>query len=92
MHVYEPSVFQNTVFDLEASGIVLSNLNFVLDKEFEDNEYAGIFIHADNVTVYNCTIDYDAPDNVTAFGIYCDGHNDDFVGLNIKVLHTFCQI
>ena len=77
------SVFQNTVFDLEASGIVLSNLNFVLDKEFEDNEYAGIFIHADNVTVYNCTIDYDAPDNVTAFGIYCDGHNDDFVGLNI---------
>ena len=77
------SSFYNTVFDLGASGIVLSNIHMVLDKEFEDNEYAGIFVHADNVTVYNCTINYTAPDNVTAFGIYSDGHNDDFTGLNI---------
>ena len=61
------SLFLNTVFDLGASGIVLSNINLVLDKEFEDNEYAGIFVHADNVTVYNCTMNYTAPENVTAF-------------------------
>ena len=77
------SLFLNTVFDLGASGIVLSNINLVLDKEFEDNEYAGIFVHADNVTVYNCTMNYTAPENVTAFGIYSNGHHEDYVGLNI---------
>ena len=77
------SVFQNTVFDLEASDIVLSNLNFVLDKEFEDNEYAAIFCYGNNITVYNCTIDYNTPVNSTAFGIYSNGHHNDFVGLNI---------
>ena len=77
------SVFINTVFDLEASGIVLSNINMVLDKEFEDNEYAAIFCYGDNITVYNCSIIYDAPANKTAFGIYSDGHHDDFVGLSL---------
>ena len=77
------SLFYNTVFDLGANGIVLSNVNMVLDKEFEDNEFAGIFVHGDNVTVYNCTMNYTAPKDVTAFGIYSDGHHDDFVGLNI---------
>ena len=77
------SLFKNTVFDLEASGIVLSNINMVLDKEFEDNEYAAIFCYGDNITVYNCSIIYDAPANKTAFGIYSDGHHDDFVGLSL---------
>ena len=77
------SLFYNTVFDLGATGIVLSNINMVLDREFEENEYAGIFVHADNVTIYNCTLNYTTPENVTAFGIYSDGHDDDFVGLNI---------
>ena len=77
------SLFYNTVFDLGANGIVLSNIKMVLDKEFEDNEYAGIYVHGDNVTVYNCTLNYTAPEDVTAFGIYSDGHHDDFVGLKI---------
>ena len=76
------SSFYNTVFDLGASGIVLSNINMVLDKGFSNNGNAGIFVHADNVTVYNCTINYNSS-MVTAFGIYSDGHHDDFVGLNI---------
>ena len=54
-----------------------------LDKEFEDNHQSGIYVHGDNITIYNCTINYTTPVNVTAFGIYSDGHNDDFVGLNI---------
>ena len=77
------SVFTNTVFDLEASGIVLSNINMVLDKEFEDNDYAAIFCYGDNITVYNCSIIYDAPANKTAFGIYSEGHHNDFVGLSL---------
>ena len=77
------SLFHNTVFDLAASGIVLSNINMVLDKRFGNNHYAGIFVHADNVTVYNCTVNFTAPESATAFGIYSDGHEDDFVGLNI---------
>ena len=76
-------LFYNSVFDLGATGIVLSNINMVLDREFEENEYAGIFVHADNVTIYNCTLNYTTPENVTAFGIYSDGHDDDFVGLSL---------
>ena len=77
------SLFYNTVFDLGANGIVLSNIKMVLDKEFEENEYAGIYVHGDNITIYNCTLNYTTPENVTAFGIYSDGHHDDFVGLKI---------
>lgn len=77
------SLFYNTVFDLGANGIVLSNIKMVLNKEFEDNHQAGIYVHGDNITIYNCTLNYTTPVNVTAFGIYSDGHNDDFVGLNV---------
>ena len=77
------SLFYNTVFDLGATGIVLSNLNMVLDKEFEDNYQSGIYVHGDNITIYNCTINYTTPVNATAFGIYSNGHYEDFVGLNI---------
>lgn len=77
------SSFFNTAFDLNTSGVVLSNVNLVLDKSFEENEYAAILCHGDNITVYNCSIVYDAPGNITAFGIYSDGHDDDFVGLSL---------
>ncbi|WP_304104913.1 hypothetical protein [Methanobrevibacter ruminantium] len=77
------SLFYNTVFDLGANGIVLSNIKMVLDKEFKDNHQSGIYVHGDNITIYNCTLNYTTPENVTAFGIYSDGHNDDFVGLNV---------
>lgn len=77
------SSFFNTVFDLNASGVVLSNVDLVLDKSFEENDYAAIMCRGDNITVYNCSIVYDAPSNLTAFGIYSDGHDDDFVGLSL---------
>lgn len=75
--------FNNTVFDLGASGIVLSNINMVLNQEFKDNNQAGIYIHADDVSIYNCTLDYDTPEDVTAFGIYGNGHNHDYNGLKL---------
>ncbi|WP_297982176.1 hypothetical protein [uncultured Methanobrevibacter sp.] len=77
------SLFNNTVFALNASNLLLSNVNMVLDKEFPENEHSAIFVHGDNVTVYNCTIDYDAPYNCTVFGIYSNGHHNDFVNLSL---------
>ena len=77
------ALFNNTVFDLGASGIALSNINLVLNQEFENNNQAGIYIHGNNITIYNCTLDYDAPMDVTAFGIYCNGHNHDYDSLKI---------
>lgn len=77
------ALFNNTVFDLGASGIVLSNINMVLNQEFKDNNQAGIYIHADDVSIYNCTLDYDTPEDVTAFGIYCDGHKNEYDNLKI---------
>lgn len=77
------AIFNNTVFDLGASGIILSNVNMIINEEFSQNNYAGIYIHSDNVTVHNCNLNYTVPGDVTAFGIYCDGHKTDYSGLNI---------
>lgn len=77
------SFFNNTVFNLDASGIVLSNITMIIDKSFKDNERAGIYVHGDNITIYNCIMNYTAPKIVNAFGIYCDGHKNDYVGLTI---------
>ena len=77
------SIFNNTAFNLDASGIVLSNITMVLDKSFADNNRAGIFVHGDNITIYNCIINYTAPKIVNTFGIYCDGHKNEYKGLNI---------
>lgn len=67
------TLFNNTVFNIKGDGVMLTNLNFVLDKEFEDNEYSGILISSNNVTVYNCNVNYTVPKNVTGFGIYSNG-------------------
>ncbi|SEK43601.1 hypothetical protein SAMN05216439_0940 [Methanobrevibacter gottschalkii] len=67
------TLFNNTVFNIKSNGVMLTNLNFVLNKEFSDNEGACVLINGDNVTVYNVDIDYNVPKNVTGFGIYSNG-------------------
>ncbi len=67
------ALFNNTVFNINADGVMLTNLNFVLDKEFSDNEGACVLINGNNVTIYNIDIDYTVPKNVTGFGIYSNG-------------------
>ena len=64
------TLFINTVFNLEADGVMLTNLNFVLDEKFSSNKNAGIFITGDNCTVFNNSINYFTPEDTTAIGIY----------------------
>ncbi len=70
------TLFNNTVFCLESNNILLNGLNFVLDQEFYDNDYAGILILGDNNTVYNCTMNYTVPDNCNGYCVYVEGTND----------------
>lgn len=65
--------FKNTAFKLSASDIELSNLNISLDKEFKDNEYAGILVLSDYISIYNITLNYTVPANTNGFCIYSKG-------------------
>ena len=67
------NTLKNTVFELGASNIILSNLNLELDSEYPDNEYAGVLVYFDNATLRNLNINYVVPENVQAYGIYADG-------------------
>lgn len=77
------ALFNNTVFNLKSNGIMLTNIHFVLDKEFPKNDYAGILIKSDNVTVYNCVIDYNVPPEKTGFAIYSNGDDWGNTGVNL---------
>ena len=77
------ALFRNTVFNLKADGVMLTNLHLVLDEDFVDNEGAGVLISANNVTVYNVSIDYNVPKNVTGFGIYSNGLDEGLSGVNL---------
>ena len=72
------SQFFNTVFCLNATGVVLANFNITLDKTIYKNKNAGIYIAWDNITVFNNTLNYFCPRN-TNYGIYA---NDNY-GLNL---------
>ncbi len=76
-------MFNNTVFNLKANGIMLTNLHFVLDKDFVENEGACILVSANNVTVYNVNINYIVPKNVTGFGIYSNGLDAKLSGVKL---------
>ena len=77
------TLFNNTAFNLKADGIMLTNLNFVSNSEFSDNEGACVLV---NVTVYNVNIDYTVPKNVTGFGIYSNGLDEDLS--NVKLVNN----
>jgi len=64
------TLFNNTVFNIKANGVMLTNLKFVLNESFKNNANAGIYVTGDNVTVYNIDMTYDTPDNVDAIGVY----------------------
>lgn len=70
------TLFNNTVFNLNADGIMLTNLNFVLDKKFTVNKNAGIFISGNNCTVFNNIINYTTPPDTSAIGIYSRNNKD----------------
>ena len=97
------SLLTNTAFCLESNNIMLVGLNFVWNREFCDNDNAGILVLGDNCTIYNCTIDYSVPETTTGFCIYAEGSDGDkienftlanntinFVGNNLRGGWDYC--
>ena len=97
------SLLKDTVFCLESNNIMLAGLNFVWNREFSDNDNAGILVLGDNCTIYNCTIDYSVPDTTTGFCVYAEGSDGDkienftlanstinFVGNNLRGGWDYC--
>ena len=97
------SLLKDTVFCLESNNIMLAGLNFVWNREFSDNDNAGILVLGDNCTIYNCTIDYSVPETTTGFCVYAEGSDGDkienftlanstinFVGNNLRGGWDYC--
>ncbi len=97
------SLLKNTAFCLESSNIMLAGLDFVWNREFGDNDNAGILVLGDNCTIYNCTIDYAVPETTTGFCVYAEGSDGDkienftlanstinFVGNNLRGGWDYC--
>ncbi len=74
------SLLKDTVFCLESNNIMLAGLNFVWNREFSDNDNAGILVLGDNCTIYNCTINYTVPEATSGFCIYAEGSSQDKIG------------
>ena len=97
------SLLKDTVFCLESSNIMLAGLDFVWNREFGDNDNAGILVLGDNCTIYNCTMDYAVPETTTGFCVYVEGSDGDkienftlanssinFVGNNLRGGWDYC--
>lgn len=97
------SLLKDTVFCLESNNIMLAGLNFVWNREFSDNDNAGILVLGDNCTIYNCTINYAVPETTTGFCVYAEGSDGDkienftlanstinFVGNNLRGGWDYC--
>lgn len=78
--------FINTVFHLNSKDITLDNVNMYLTDSFEDNEYAGILIDANDVTVSNVFMNITAADKKT-LGIFSYGDMDNTL-CNLKLLNN----
>lgn len=63
-------LFNNTVFNIKANGVMLTNLKFVLNESFKSNGNAGVYVTGDNVTLYNIDMTYNTPGDVDAIGVY----------------------
>ena len=83
---------KNTVFSIEADGVTLNNIVLNVTEYFEYNDYAAILVwHTDNVGIYNTVINYVAPKNTDAYGIYCEGtkyRNN----RNVQIINTTVNI
>lgn len=64
------TLFNNTGFNIKADGVMLTNINFVLNESFKSNGNAGVYVTGDNVTLYNIDMSYDTPSDVNVYGIY----------------------
>ena len=83
---------KNTFFSVEAKGVTLNNLTLVLTESSEDNDYAAIDLwKADDTTISNVNIDYNATRDTTAYGIYSQGTQYYMIN-NLKIINTTVNI
>ena len=79
---------KNTVFQVDASDVTLTDLNIDLDSEFANNDGAGIEILSDYVSLINVSINYVVPQNVEAYGIYAMGLSNNPLK-NLKIIKSY---
>ncbi len=65
----EKTIFTNTVFFIDADYVTIANITQNLTYAFEDNDNSGIYVNGDDVTIYNITLSYVVPRDISAFGI-----------------------
>lgn len=79
---------KNTVFQIDADDVTLTDLKLDLDDEFADNDGAAIEVLSDNVNLLNLNINYVVPQNVEAYGIYAMGYESDPLK-NLKIKNSY---
>ena len=79
---------KNTVFSIEANGVVLNNLTLNVTDSFDDNENSALLVYrSSNVTISNVNINYDVPRDVDAYGIYSLATKW-ILNENLKIINT----
>ena len=80
---------KNTVFQISARNVTLSDVNLELDSEFSNNDGSAVVIFSDYVDLINLHINYIVPKNVEAYGIYAMGDRyNPLRNLKIKNSHV----
>lgn len=72
----EKTVFTETVFSINEDYITLTNIAMNLSYAFENNEYSGVFINGNNVSISNINIYYVVPRDESASCIRSDNKNN----------------
>lgn len=79
---------KNTVFQIDANKVTLTDINIDLDREFENNDGAAIEVLSDYVNIINVSINYVVPQNVEAYGIYALGYPENPLK-NLKIVNSY---
>ena len=79
---------KNTVFQIDARDVTLSDINLELDSEFKNNDGAGILIFSDYANLINVNVNYVVPRNVEAYGIYAVGEEKNPLR-NLKIRNSY---
>ena len=80
------ATFKNTVFNIEASNVVVKGINFDLNKNFRDNDGAAIIVAGNSISLIDLYINYIVPNDVEAYAIYADGHR--YSSTDLKIINS----
>lgn len=79
---------KNTVFQIDANKVTLTDINIDLDREFANNDGAAIEVLSDYANLINVSINYVVPQNVEAYGIYALGYPENPLK-NLKIVNSY---